>query len=192
MMIPFNHLGYIFKRFGKWVYPYAVKEELCLSLKDVISKSKVLDVGSGTGMMSEFAYLCREDLELHAIDPAEGMLKYSEAYIETYKGVAEELPFDDSSFEVLLMGESLHHFRDINKSLEECARILGDKGKLFIYDFNLDTFMGKTICRAEKLLGEPGNFFEPETLKKILEKYGFTVTIKKYSWRYTILAILEK
>jgi len=53
-------------------------------------------------------------------------------------------------------------------------------------------FLGKNICRAEKILGEPGNFFTPSVLKKILESHGFTVEIHQYSWRYTVSAQLTK
>jgi len=89
------------------------------------------------------------------------------------------------------MGEALHHFRDVDESLAETVRVLNKEGKLFIYDFNVATFMGKSICRGEKLLGEPGNFFEPEALKSILENYGFSVEIKEHGWRYTIHAQLR-
>jgi len=191
-MIPFNHLGWIFKTFGSTIYPKKVRQELCTFLKPLPTDAHILDIGAGTGMMCEFAYRCREDLCLVAVDPAEGMLKFSPSYITTHTASAEDLPFKENTFDALLMGESLHHFRDVDVALTQAVRVLKDKGKLFIYDFNVNTFMGKSICRGEKLLGEPGNFFEPELLKAKLENYGFTVHIKKYGWRYTISAILEK
>ncbi len=191
-MIPFNHLGWIFKTFGSSIYPKKVRQELCTFLTVLKRNAKILDVGAGTGIMCKFAHICRNDLHFTAVDPAEGMLKFSPTYVSTYKASAEDLPFDDSHFDCLLMGESLHHFQDIDKALQESARVLKNKGKLFIYDFNIRTFMGKNICRGEKLLGEPGNFFEPEILKQKLETFGFFVTIKHHKWRYTISAILER
>jgi len=62
-------------------------------------------------------------------------------------------------------------------------------GKLFIYDFDVSTFMGKIICRGEVLLGEPGNFFTSHNLQEKLETYGFRVSITKHGWRYTIDAV---
>ena len=190
-MIPFNHLGWIFKKFGSMVYPQSVRTDLCIFLQPVISQSKVLDIGSGTGMMCELAYACRDDLSFVAVDPAEGMLKHSPEYVEVHKASAEGLPFEENSFDVILMGEALHHFRDVDESLAETVRVLKKEGKLFIYDFNVNTFMGKSICRGEKLLGEPGNFFEPKVLKSILETYGFSVEVKQHGWRYTIHAQLK-
>ena len=191
-MIPFNHLGWMFKKFGSTVYPKSVRTDLCTFLQPVMPQSKILDIGAGTGMMCEFANACRNDLVFTAVDPALGMLKHVDNFVSTYEGSAESLPFDDNSFDVVLMGEALHHFRDVDESLTETVRVLKNEGRLFIYDFNVSKFMGKSICMGEKLLGEPGNFFEPEALKSILERYGFSVEVKRHGWRYTIHAKLRK
>lgn len=189
-MIPFNHLGWIFKHMGPSIYPSKVLEDLCSFLKPVSDNAPVLDIGAGTGVMCEFAYKCRDDLQYVAVDPAEGMLKFSSEFIQTHKAVAESLPFNAESFEVIFMGEALHHFQDVDKAMEESVRVLKKEGKLFIYDFDVSTFMGKSICMGEKLLGEPGNFFAPEALKKRVESYGFSVTVSQYGYRYTLCAQL--
>ena len=189
-MIPFNHLGWIFKNLGPLIYPNSVRHSLCSFLKPVSQNAPILDLGAGTGAMSEFAYICRDDLQYTAVDPADGMLKFSAAYIQTHKANAEDLPFDTSSFEVILIGEALHHFQDVNRSIEEMVRVLKNDGRVFIYDFDSSTFMGKSLCRIEKILGEPGNFFSPDVLKQRLENYGFSVYISHFGYRYTITAQL--
>lgn len=191
-MIPFNHLGIVFNTFGAFVYPQSVRKALCSFLKDVPTQNKVLDIGAGTGLLCKFGYDCRDDLQYVAVDPAKGMIKYAKAYVETHIATAEALPFDDSSFNVAMMGESLHHFRNVDEALRECVRVLKNNGTLFIYDFDVASFMGKSICRGEKLLGEPGNFFTPKGLEEKLASYGFTVNITKHGWRYTVDAKLEK
>lgn len=191
-MIPFNHLGIVFKTFGSLVYPKTVRTSLYEFLLALPTKAKVLDIGAGTGMLCEFGYDCRDDLVYVAVDPAEGMMKYAKAYVETHIATAEALPFEDNSFDVAMMGESLHHFRDVDEALSECVRVLKNAGKLFIYDFDIDTFMGKSICRGEKLLGEPGNFFIPQDLENKLISYGFVVTVTIHGWRYTVGATLVK
>jgi len=191
-MIPFNHLGWMFKTFGSTVYPKSVRDDLCMFLESLAPQSTIVDIGAGTGMMCEFANACRDDLVFTAVDPSSGMLKHVENYIVTYEANAEALPFEENSFDVALMGEALHHFRDVDESLAETVRVLKKQGRLFIYDFDVSKFMGKSLCMGEKLLGEPGNFFEPIALKNILESYGFTVKIKRHGWRYTIHAQLNK
>ena len=191
-MIPFNHLGFVFNTFGSFVYPKSVRESLCTFLNEQAHQSKILDIGAGTGMLCTFGYACRDDLKYVAVDPAEGMMKYAKDYVETHKASAEALPFEDNSFDVAMMGESLHHFRDVDASLGECVRVLKDGARLFIYDFDVSTFMGKNICKAEKLLGEPGNFFTPQALEAKLLSYGLIANITKHGWRYTVDAVLEK
>jgi len=179
----------MFKTFGSLIYPKSIRVDLCTFLEPLHPHAKVLDIGSGTGILCHFGHLCREDLFYVAVDPAEGMMKYAKAYVKTHKGVAEALPFGDESFDVSMMGESLHHFRDVDEALKETARILKKGGKLFIYDFDIDTFMGKSICRGEKLLGEPGNFYSPSSIEEKLCTYGFKVKIQKHGWRYTVNAV---
>ncbi len=190
-MIPFNHLGWFFKTFGPVIYPKSVQISLCDFLKPLSPHSVVLDMGGGTGVMCEFAHTCRNDLDFTVVDPAEGMLKHTKEYIKTYKANAEALPFADKSFDMVFMGEALHHFKDIDEALKETVRVLKKGGKLFIYDFDVGTFRGKSICTGEKLLGEPGNFFEPEALLILLESYGFSAGFKQHGWRYTMHAHLK-
>ena len=191
-MIPFNHLGMVFNTFSAFVYPQSVRKSLCTFLKLAPSKANVLDIGSGTGMLCTFGHACRDDLGYIAVDPAEGMMKYAKAYVETHIATAEALPFDDNSFDMAMMGESLHHFRDVDEALKETVRVLKNGGRLFIYDFDVESFMGKSICKGEMLLGEPGNFFTPKDLEIKLTSFGLTATITKHGWRYTVDASLKK
>lgn len=189
-MIPFNHLGWFFKYLGPAAYPKEVVEALCDFLHPVAQNAPLLDLGSGTGVLSEFAHSCRHDLEFVALDPAEGMLCFSPDYVRTHTARAEALPFEESSFEVVLIGEALHHFQEPERSVAEIARVLGSGGRLFIYEFDPQTFIGKSICIAEKIVGEPGHFFAPEVLKEMLEQQGFTVSVNRFGWRYTVQARL--
>jgi demethylmenaquinone methyltransferase/2-methoxy-6-polyprenyl-1,4-benzoquinol methylase len=189
-MIPFEHLGWFFKYFGPSGYPKKAVEELCAFLKTLPKEAALLDLGGGTGVLSEFAYGCRRDLSFASLDPAEGMLKYSPHYVRTHKARAEELPFEAASFEAALIGEALHHFQDPDTVLKEIVRVLRREGKLFVYEFDPQTFIGKSICIAEMIVGEPGHFFAPDLLKTMLEAHGFEVSLNRHGWRYTVHARL--
>jgi ubiquinone/menaquinone biosynthesis C-methylase UbiE len=189
-MIPFNHLGWLFKRFGSSGYPREAVEGLCDFLRPVAQNASLLDLGAGTGVLSELAFKCRDDLQFSSLDPAEGMLRYVPHYVRTHKARAEALPFEEKSFEVVLIGEALHHFQEPEKAMAEIARVLTRQGRLFIYEFDPGTFLGRSICIAEKIAGEPGHFYVPEVLKEMLEKHGFSVHVNRHGWRYTVHAQL--
>jgi len=189
-VIPFNKLGGLFHTFGAYIYPQAVRQTLCDFLQTLDTQASIIDIGSGTGMLCDFGHACRDDLLYHAVDPAEGMMKYAKPYIVTHKATAESLPFEDNYFDLAMMGESLHHFKDAYKALDECTRVLKKGGKLFIYDFDISTFKGKFIRKSEMFLGEPGFFFSPNDLAQKLEALGFKVDVETYNWRYVIKATL--
>lgn len=191
-MIPFNHLGPLFKHFSGNIYSPPVKEALSRAVTDVPTGGAVLDVGAGTGTLSDLVHAIREDLALVALDPAQGMLRYAAEYISPTVGRAEAIPFSEGSFRAVLVGEAVHHFAAPRKAFREIARVLEPGGTLFIFEFDPRTFLGGMICRAERLLGEPGNFFPPETLCRLLGRAGFRAEYARFGWRYVIRARLER
>lgn len=191
-MIPFNHLGWLFSRFGNAVYPRTVIEELYGAIRLVQSRGSVLDLGAGTGIATAHAYRYRSDLRYIAADPAEGMLRYVPDPIETVCAGAEALPFASASFDALLLCEALHHFDDPDAAFAEIARVLKADGVLFIYEFDPSTLPGRLLSRSEKLLGEPGHFYPPDTLVRMLETHGFSITAQRTGWRYTLTASLKR
>jgi demethylmenaquinone methyltransferase/2-methoxy-6-polyprenyl-1,4-benzoquinol methylase len=190
-LIPFNHLGFIFSKVAKNIYP----EEIQYELKELLKNKKnlnILDIGAGTGALSDFVFKMNSDSNFVCVDPAFGMLKYAPEYAFKVVGKAEDLPIKNETIDLILIGEAIHHFRDVDKSLDEIKRVLKKNGILFIFDFDVSQFKGKMICFFEKLLGEPGNFYTPDSLSSLLQKNGFKTKIKTYGYKFTITGIYEK
>jgi len=187
-VIPFNHLGWVFSRFGGMAYPDAVVRELCEALQGLQQGGRVLDLGAGTGIVGNYAHACRADLQFVAADPAEGMLRYVPEHVEKITARAEALPFGDKTFDAVMAGEALHHFDATDDALREVARVLRDGGLFFVFEFDPATFLGRLLCLAEKLLGAPGHFYPPDALAAMLEAHGFRIQISRHRWRYTLTA----
>jgi len=107
----------------------------------VKKEDKLLDVGCGTGLSFQ-AFEC----EWTGLDPSEELLKQCEG--KTVKGVAEKLPFEDNSFDVVLCVSSLHNFNDPEKGIEEIKRVGKNKFGISIFKKGADkskTFWLKTL-----------------------------------------------
>ena len=88
-----------------------------------ISKNtKILDVGCGTGISSDFGCF------VIGIDPSFGLLGYNKHL--KILGAAEALPFKDNSFDYVISITSVHNFNDIMQSIREIRRV-GKKNFVF-------------------------------------------------------------
>jgi ubiquinone/menaquinone biosynthesis C-methylase UbiE len=189
-MMPFGRLGPLFKRFAGAIYPKETRRLVRAVVHSMDPGGLVLDLGAGTGILSDIAREERNDLRYVALDPAMGMLKNAPQYVGKVLGKAENLPFRRSSFDAVLIGDAIHHLNDPEWAIIEVKRILKRNGTFFIFDIDPDTFMGRAVCFGERLLHEPAGFYHPEKLGDLLTKDGFGVEVRRHDWRYSITAKL--
>lgn len=127
-------------------------------------RGTLLDVGGGTGALA-----IRLAGALHArvsiLDPTPEMLDYVPAHpaLEATLGVAENMPYADHVFDAVLVSDAFHHFRDQDGAVREILRVVRPGGGVLMLELDPRGWM-KGLVLAERLLGEPGNFFEPAHL----------------------------
>lgn len=187
-MIPFNRLGLVFKIFASFIYPRSFRAVFSSVLQKVPKSGAVLDIGSGTGILSRFAYDIRKDLLYTMIDPAAGMLRFAPGFGRKIIGLAESLPFRRGFFEALFIGDAFHHFGKPQKAIEEITRVLKPKGLLVVFEIDPGAVVGALITWGERIFREPAHFYRPRHLAGILAENGFECTISHYGWRYAIIA----
>ncbi len=85
----------------------------------ISSKTTMLDVGCGPGWASEFF-----DCVFVGVDPSQRLLDIGlNKGINLIRASAEQLPFDDESFDVVISVTAVQNFDDINKGIEEIKRV---------------------------------------------------------------------
>ncbi|HFU74951.1 MAG TPA: class I SAM-dependent methyltransferase, partial [Arcobacter sp.] len=111
-------------------------KNILIELQKSINGKNLLDVGCGTGFIINLA----KDLfeEIHGIDATQAMLDkvdISSGNITLHNGVAENLPFDNETFNMVSSYAFLHHLEDYSLVLKEVYRVLKNGG---IYYIDLD------------------------------------------------------
>lgn len=115
------------------------------SWKDI----KVLDIGCGGGFTCEFiakkgAAVSGIDLSDVSIETANIHAKESDLNINYRSGTAENLPYENDSFDVINCVDVLEHLEDVAIAIAEVKRVL-KPGGIFLFDTINKTFKSKFI-----------------------------------------------
>jgi SAM-dependent methyltransferase len=91
---------------------------------------RVLEVGGGEGEMA-LRILEESECELAFVDQSERMVEIARGKgIDAQVADAQDLPFDDESFDCVLAAWMLYHVADVPRGLAEIARVLRPGGRL--------------------------------------------------------------
>jgi SAM-dependent methyltransferase len=162
---------------------------------------RVLDCGCGMGfylmVMSELW-----DLDLVGLDESPARLRCAHEHGirgELVHGDAQQLPFDDSSFDVVLMSEVLEHLALDEAALDEARRVLRPGGVLAVsvpharYPFAWDpinrvwTGIGQAPIRSGPIVGIWTNhlrLYEPAVLADRIRSAGFSIEALEETTHY--------
>ena len=145
----------------------------------------LLDVGCGSGFFSDLAF--KKGADVTGIDASEQLIeqaKQRNAFIKFLTGDMEELPFADSTFNIVCGFNSFQYASDIKNAFTEAKRVLKDKGKFVVMiwgnkeDCETATYMeavGSLLPPPPPGSAGPFNLSENHLLEKILEEIGFSI-----------------
>ena len=119
--------------------------------------SRVLDVGCGTGTLAIMVKQLHPEAEVVGIDADSKILGIARTKaakggfsLTLDQGMADQLPYADSSFDRVLSSLFLHHLTTENKrrTLGEVFRVLRSAGRFDVVDFGLPrTFYSRLLAR---------------------------------------------
>ncbi len=124
---------YLHAKFNTNKYPWTLWVFDNIQKKD---NAKVLELGCGTGLLWKMnASRIPDKWEITLSDFSEGMLKDAKKSIgNNVKSIhfevidAENIPYDDDSFDIIIANHMLYHIPNRKKALSEIYRILKNKG----------------------------------------------------------------
>ena len=160
--------------------------DLMMSLLSPVKGQRILDIGCGAGVSLE--PLMDKGMNLTGIDPSPYMLdlasKKFENRVDLHKGFAEDLPFDDNSFDAAFFFTSLEFMDRPAKAIEEACRVAKDRVVICV----LNRYAPLNMVRRFKSFFISGiyahaDFFSIWELKQILFAMLGNVPVK---WRTTL------
>ena len=119
---------------------YAIQNYYQIADKVEIIGKDILEVGCGRGGGIDFITRHFRPRTVAAVDLSPKAISFCKKYynksgINFTTANAENLPFDDGSFDVVINVESSHIYGDMQKFLSEVKRVLKPGGHLVITDF---------------------------------------------------------
>jgi SAM-dependent methyltransferase len=187
-------MGYVFdfhdaRNYARWAtqqrnqWAADLERDLMVNLLKPCEGESILNIGCGTGYST--LPLLQLGLNVTGIDPSPYMLDIAHATlgsrVDLYRGFAEDLPFDDNSFNHAFFFISLEFVDDPVKSLEEACRVAKDK--VFIGFINRFALKGIQL-RLQGLFNisiyNQARFFSIWKLKRIGRQVAGPIPI---SWR---------
>jgi len=154
-----------------WSAPFGLKLLETIKLK---KRMNVLDIGFGLGFpMIEIAMRLGDSSKVYGIDPWEAAIERAKfkidicnvSNIEISKGVAEQLPYQDNFFDLIVSNNGVNNVEDINKTFAECYRVT-KKDAQFVFTMNLETTMLEFYNVYEEVLKNIAMFEEIEKMKQ--------------------------
>lgn len=159
-----------------------VKNRLLTLQKECNAKS-LLDIGCGTGFIINLAK--ESFVKIYGIDATQAMLDkvdLSSGNIELINGLAEDLPFEENSFDMVSSYAFIHHVKDYKKVLEEAYRVLKKDGIYYI-DLDPNKHFWKKMKELELNSVENPPLIKKEidsvlhTDEKVMEEFGIEPSV---------------
>ena len=140
-----------FLSFGADIY---LRRRAINEISKITYPERILDIATGTGDLA-IASLRLKPVSVTAVDTSQRMLEEARKklyrrgineQIELTIGDSEALPFDDGSFDTVMVSFGVRNFEDTEKGLSEMYRVLGKNGVAMILEFSQPgTFPFKSI-----------------------------------------------
>ena len=165
------------------VHRHGASLPVLVEYAEVRADEKALDVATGTGNTA-FA-LAEAGADVTGLDLSAGMLTQArrraeeeDVSIRFVEGSAENLPFDDASFDLVTARHAPHHFRDVPRFLAEVHRVLRPGGRFVMSDGVSPNADSKAWFDRWQTLRDPSHWTNrtPDEWRVLAEGAGFVWT----------------
>ncbi|MBL8741815.1 MAG: methyltransferase domain-containing protein, partial [Myxococcales bacterium] len=192
--LPENFVGEMERHYS----PGRTWQSLSIGLAALLDLGDVLDVGSGDGAVA--SYLAPYCKSITCVDTRPDMVAAAESRLARFthakaiEANAESLPFNDASFDQVVVFHTLTYAENAPLAVRECARVLRSGGRLVVLSLDQHDQREITARYGER---QPG--FSPRAVRALLAGADLEVRFCETACREpkkphfeVVLAIAEK
>jgi ubiquinone/menaquinone biosynthesis C-methylase UbiE len=193
-------------RLSEKLMSYVYQEVVDEAAKLVPIAGRVLDVGTGLGMLAMTLARKNPQVKIIGLDVSEQMVEAGRALVEKRglserisfeKADAKEMPFPEGFFDAVISYGSLHHCVGPEKVFDEINRVRKPTGMIYVADLRRDQpqitlwllhlFVRLRAGRrmAEEMVGSVNAAYTPSEIEKMME----TTTITEWQPKHTFYGI---
>ena len=159
-------------------------------------KGRALDVGCGRGLLP--ALLRRDGWDASGLELSDTAAEHARSLgIPVFVGPIEEGPWEDGSFEAIVVWHVLEHLRDPRSAIRRAHALLAAGGLLLVAVPNFESLQARVGSRGWFHLDVPRHYhhFGLGVLRRLLEEEGFAVELvshfaleqNPFGWVQTLL-----
>ena len=175
----------------------ALQKEVARELSELIdakvkNATKILDVGIGTGFLTEQIKQMFVKSDIYGLDLAFGMTEYVKERTENIRLVqadAENLPFSREAFDLVVSNLTYQWVENLELAFEDVSRVLKNRGKFYFTCFGKRTLqeLRDSFCHLGLTAIDGTNLPSYKLIERCLRKTNFknveiNCGIQKYSF----------
>jgi len=161
------------------------------NLLDIQENDIVLDVGGGTGRITQF--ISQINVRVFVLDESMKMLNQAtrKGGLLPICGASEHLPFPDNAIDRMIMVDALHHVKDQSATMKELWRVLKPGGRLIIEEPDIRRLGVKLLALGEKLMLMRSHFLSADDISHAFSQHH-QATVYEMLDEFNVWIVVEK
>lgn len=146
--------------------------------KFIPKNGKILDLGCGYGILSNYLTLCSSKRKIIGVDTDYRKIKYANrGYKNVSLNIGDATKMKYNDFDCVILHNVLHHlnsYQQQDKLIADCIKMLNKNGILFIIEIDKHPFWKLFLCRITDFLlykGDPVYYRYKEQMLSLLKSY---------------------